>query len=291
MLLTLTKLDPTALSHLKQLMQRCKQQDGNVIAYYPNLLAHTRPTPATLMYYNDHQQLISFAAVFFFEENIGEISLATDPRYRDQGLARQLLRTLLENLHQEQIVEIIRFSFPVNHYDSPLIKRNFYYHHSEYDMEHTLLYPISLELNDVEFIEASPEHIPVMQELDSQCFPKSPGFSRARFIELLADPNYCIFLAIHQGQIIGKSHLACYPQSTRLSDIAIAPAFQSRGFGRQLIIHSMNHAWLKHSPHLTLSVETNNRKALTLYKHLGFTISNAIDFWQKPLLDLKNGCQ
>ncbi len=289
MLITREQFDATALRALEQLMQQCKQHDGQMIAYYPNLLRNQRPKPASLLQYNPQKQLIGFASVFFFEADLAEISLATAPEYRKQGIARQLLSHLLTSIEQERPVEIIRFSLPAGQANSKLTQTNFHYHHSEYDMHYTANSHILFATSQLNFILADPTHISILRELDRQCFPRSTGFSIARLEELLTSPQYCILLATLHEQIIGKAHLAFNQAGTRLSDIAIAPCFQNEGHGRRLIQECIHRAVLADKPQLTLSVETSNTHALTLYQQLGFQISNAIDFWQKPFTELLSG--
>jgi GNAT superfamily N-acetyltransferase len=149
-------------------------------------------------------------------------------------------------------------------------------------MECTLEQPLPTSHADLQFIPARIEHIATLRELDTQCFPHGVTFSPARFKELILATNYQISLITHQAQIIGKAHLAYKDHTTRLSDIAIHPDFQRRGYGRKLISYCMNQAYLNGKRQFSLSVETSNLHALTLYQHLGFHISNAIDFWQRP---------
>jgi ribosomal protein S18 acetylase RimI-like enzyme len=283
MLLLTQQLDSATLHALEQLMQQCKQHDGNMIAYYPKLLSNPRLKPATLLQYNTHQQLIGFASVFFFELNVADIALAVTPTQRQHGIAHQLLQHLLMSIQQERPVDIIRFSLPSQRYTEILTQRHFTYHHSEYDMETTVSADLCLDHHDeLQVITARSTHIACLQALDKQCFPHSLGFSTERFIELINDPHYVIRLLVYRGEVIGKAHLSFDPNSTRLSDIAILPAYQGQGFGRKLITHCMQHAASTHTTHMNLSVEAKNTQALRLYQHLGFTISNAIDFWQIP---------
>ncbi len=281
MLIYTQQPDSTALAALDVLVATCKQADGNAIALYRDLLAHYRSRPCSLLHYEGNQ-LIGFAAVFFFEYDVGEITLLVAPTHRKKGIAHGLLQTMLALIQADRPIETLLFSTPHGLYDAELLHRGLQYAGSEYEMQRKSHEPLALNIHTLSIREATPADIDTLCAIDSQCFPVGQPSSETRFANLLMRPDHTLFLAIHEQAVIGKAHLARHAQAAHLSDIAILPTLQRQGFGRALITHCINHALTWPQTNVTLGVETSNQNALQLYLHLGFTISNAIDYWGCP---------
>lgn len=287
MLISTQHLDSNALDALDALVAACKKVDGNAIAIYRDLLTHYRSRPCSLLHY-EGDQLIGFAAVFFFEHDVGEISLLVAPTHRKKGIAHGLLHTMLGLIEADRPIETLVFSTPQGLYDAELLHRGLQHQGSEYEMQRESHEPLALNIHTLSILEATPADIDTLCAIDRNCFPTSQPSSETRFGNLLIRPDHTIFLAIHEQAVIGKAHLARHAQDAHLSDVAILPALQRQGFGRALITHCINHALTWPQTKVTLGVETSNQHALQLYLDLNFTISNAIDYWGCPFADQRS---
>jgi len=159
--------------------------------------------------------------------------------------------------------------------------------HSEYYMERDDLNPL-LDCNQtLTFREASIQDITVLCAIDDACFPKTQGKSTERFQQIFDDRNYQVFMAYQNNQPIGKAHLRWENQGVTLSDIAVLPKLQGKGFGSALISHCINYALSEGKPNVNLDVETHNQRALNLYTRLGFHVQNACDYWSIELNKLQ----
>ena len=79
-----------------------------------------------------------------------------------------------------------------------------------------------------------------------------------------------IFLLIDEsGLIIGS--VACY--GNEIDDLFVNKRFQGRGFGRKLLLWGINHIRAKSFAPIYLHVAEWNKRAVTLYKSVGFTVS------------------
>lgn len=271
-------LDQKAIELLEALTDACQQADGNKIAIYSDLLANQRPKPCSLLYYNQNQ-LIGFAGAFFFEHDTAEISLLIHPTYRKQGYGKTLLRTLLHSIQESRAVSTVTFSTPHDLYNQTLIDRGLQYQGSEYEMQYQAHKPLSSDFKDINIRVATIDDMDILCLIDQTCFPSTHAYSAYRFETLLARADNTIYVVTHQNQIIGKAHLAWNKKMARLSDIAILPAMQNQGFGKKIIAYCINQALEIPQPNITLSVETHNKNALSLYQNLGFHIISALDYW------------
>lgn len=68
-----------------------------------------------------------------------------------------------------------------------------------------------------------------------------------------------------------------YHQLIHLINIAIKPSLQNRGYGTFLMNTLLNNARSKHSDYCYLEVRPSNSKALSFYKHTGFSIIGIIE--------------
>lgn len=280
MLIRTHQLDNHQLHELDVLSAHCKEVDSNIIAVYQHLLKKDRTISCSLLEYKK-QQLIGFLSIFFFYENICEISIMVDPAYRRRGIATKMLHEIAPVICDENI-GILTFSSPHQLNNAWLSEKGFEYQGSEYQMHRHLTEPQQILSKSVTFRMATQSDIPTLCEIDNTCFPKEKVDMPMRFEAILADSTYTVFLAIQNGVPVGKAHLFWQNDHVRLTDIAIIPRVQGHGFGTALISHCLNYCLLANKPHVILEVETSNQNALNLYTRLEFTISNAHDYWNIP---------
>jgi len=119
--------------------------------------------------------------------------------------------------------------------------------------------------------------------------PDMPVASRLDFLQRL-DPQGCRLVAVGGGRIVGTAALYVLQPSLRRSHvrglgIAVAPAWQGRGVGRQLLARLL--AWADGWAgvlRIELWVHADNQPAIALYRSLGF-----VEEGRHPAYALSNG--
>lgn len=285
MLKKTNKIDERQLKQLEHLKIICKKIDGGVPNLYTHLLTQQRVLPTTLLYYTK-QKLVGFLSVYFFYDDAVEIALLIHPSFRRKGIAKKLLQSIIPLIIEQNFFKMV-FSKPAN-LNSPWIPElGGTYQHCEYYMERNDLNPLLEYEKNLTFRSATIEDMPLLCLLDTECFLKAQGELVPRFQHILSDRNYQIILAFENNDLIGKAHLRWQKKGATLSDIAVLPARQGKGFGTALISHCINYALSEGKPQLNLDVETHNQKALNLYTRLGFVTKNACDYWEIELYQLQ----
>ncbi len=274
-----------ALKDLKNLAALCRLQDNSTPNLYLHILAQPRSVPASLFYYQE-QQLLGFLAAYFFYEEAVELALLVHPNYRRQGIAKLLVQAILPLIEAQNYRGLI-FSSPNGLNQECFLKQRYCYSHSEYQMKRRDLSPILERRHLLKFRQASLDDLDTLSALDGLCFPNKHPNLGDRFINLLNNKEYSLLLALDGEQAIGKIHIRWEADGASLSDIAVYPEAQGKGYGTALVSHSINHALQKGKPLLSLDVETHNEPSLNLYKRLGFFVDNACDFWRIDLERLK----
>ncbi|SFW13317.1 GNAT family N-acetyltransferase [Ruminococcus flavefaciens] len=87
-------------------------------------------------------------------------------------------------------------------------------------------------------------------------------------ISQIADKCSDISLLIKDGKLIGS--VACY--GNEIDDLIVAPEYQHKGFGRQLLLWAIHSIRNKNSKPITLHVAEYNHNAAKLYKSVGFSV-------------------
>jgi ribosomal protein S18 acetylase RimI-like enzyme len=270
-------MTPQQLADLKKLASRCKNKDGSTPNLYVHILEQPRAFPTTLLWY-EQAQLRGFLSAYFFYDDAVEISLLIDPAHRKQGIARELMRSILPLIELQSYFKLF-FSIPAHTKNPWLETYGYTYLHSEYCMERHDLTPVPDLNSNMIFRTPTAADIQALCQLDELCFPQKRGDNTTRFEHLLRDKEYELVVAIHENTLVGKAHLRWGTKGATLSDIAITPEHQGKGFGTYLIKHCINLALSCGKPSLNLDVETHNTRALRLYTRLGFVVHNACDFW------------
>jgi ribosomal protein S18 acetylase RimI-like enzyme len=271
------QMNEQQLDELKQLAEQCKQQEGSTPNLYTYILSQQRAFPASFLYYKQ-QALVGFISAYFFYDDAVELSLLVHPLYRKQGIAKQLLQSILPLVQLHHYARLI-FSAPTNLNHSVFLSYGYAYSHSEYYMERSDLTPILDSSRNLTFTKATIKDIDTLCALDDLCFPEQHGDLLKRFEHILDNRKYELFVAYLHNTPIGKAHIRWESKGATLSDIAITPQQQGKGYGTALIAHCINQALSEGKPAINLDVETHNKRALDLYTRLGFTVHNACDYW------------
>lgn len=121
--------------------------------------------------------------------------------------------------------------------------------------------------------QARIEDIERLLEIEKECF-KSP-WSKEDFIYELTQNPYSNVWVLEKGEkIIAYYDLWLIFEQADLANIAVASAYQGKGYGNILIQHAQQQAQNAGCEVIGLEVRVNNEKAITLYKKHGFTIIN-----------------
>ena len=77
-----------------------------------------------------------------------------------------------------------------------------------------------------------------------------------------------IFILVDNGGLVGS--VACY--GNEIDDLFVGKQFQGKGIGKQLLLWGMNYIRIKYNSSIHLHVAEWNKKAVMLYRSVGFTI-------------------
>lgn len=281
MLTCTNQLSAQQLTDLEKLCDLCKATDSNLVAFYKHYLSQKRSSPCNILYYQQNQ-LIGFLSLFFFYKDACEIALMVAPAHRRDGIASRLIKECL-SLIKTQPINTLIFSAPSELNTHWLSIKGFHHCGSEYQMQRLQGAPLMVQNDSLILRLAILEDIEALCAIDRLCFQTQQSNLEGRFHELLNSQSHRLFLALKDGNPIGKAHVSFQQETNQLSDIGIIPSLQGQGYGSLLISHCINFAQSANKKPVSLDVETTNQHALKLYTQLGFTVVNAYDFWSIPI--------
>jgi len=102
-------------------------------------------------------------------------------------------------------------------------------------------------------------------ETAAYLFPWTQG----NFTDCL-ETGYRCEVMLESGVVVGYSILAMMVDEAHILNCCVAPSYQGRGLGRQMMQHLINRLPQMRLPSLLLEVRSSNTAAIHLYADLGF---------------------
>lgn len=164
-------------------------------------------------------------------------------------------------------------------------------------------YEMEKELNEVQ--ETPDFHIPELQFIqttldsskeeerylrtESTIWPEYPlGLHRLR--ELKSRTHFTSFAALDAKQELVASVMVCQENenSGSIEEVFVVPTWRKKGIASHLIRCGMKYLHDKGYPSVRLSVQTENEKALEVYRSLGFIVSGEEHRYGKDLIKIES---
>jgi ribosomal-protein-alanine N-acetyltransferase len=114
------------------------------------------------------------------------------------------------------------------------------------------------------------EHLDQVAAIERACF--NNPWSRSLFVEEMCLPMSLDLVALARGQVAAFCCVWIIGAKAKVQNLAVHPAFQRRGLGRYLLLHSLAQAREQGAMRVGLEVRTGNLAALSLYYALGFCL-------------------
>lgn len=116
---------------------------------------------------------------------------------------------------------------------------------------------------------AAPQHLEELAELDAAAFPPLWHFGYKDMVELLMRAR--LQIAVRGDVIAGyTASIVNSAQELHLARLAVRPAFQGQGIGRQLMRDVLAYASAQGYQRVMLNTQTDNERSQRLYRSFGF---------------------
>ena len=138
----------------------------------------------------------------------------------------------------------------------------------------TYMHPVS-ERSSVEMTLFSPEHQEKYKEIYNDCFREMREALNIKPYDFIQDDSFFeagmdrVYLLLRGDEIIGSVAL----KGDEIDDLIVNRKYQGLGYGRQILLWALEHM---QSEKVILHVAQWNQKAVSLYKSMGFEITDTI---------------
>lgn len=219
--------------------------------------------------------------IFAPREHEAEFSAWVVPDLRRQGLFSALFHKALNTVLSYGYSTILLVHDPREPVGATIAQKwNCTLHHSEYSMVHHPSgdgSPPAYNGPELSFRKASIHDRAGLVATQAGAFGGEAAESQHIVDSFLLDPNRQIHLGCIGTDVISSASLYFEPDQTSINALAVLPALQGRGIGRQFLGYLV-----KQCPRtipVALDVDVANPRALGLYTSCGFTVVRQADYY------------
>lgn len=126
-----------------------------------------------------------------------------------------------------------------------------------------------LETPKIRFEKMGPHHLDQVLTIETRSFPTPWPRSTFEF-EIFYNELAEYVVAVWGDKVVGYGGMWMVLDDAHITNVAVHPAYRSRGVGRGLMLELMRRAVRRGGRRMTLEVRPSNQPARHLYKDLGF---------------------
>ena len=222
------------------------------------------------MFYDDNK-LVGYAGICDFGGDEIEVNGMVHPEYRRRGIFTRLFSLVKDEFNKRDSKGMLLLSDNNSIGGISFIKRiTDDYHHSEYDMNLDMDVIHKENFDNLVFRKAAKEDI-------TKIAGENFEFINDNDIDgILFDSTYVLETG---NVIIGRVRLEIVDNIGGIYGLEILPEYRGKGYGRELLIRSINKLKESKVNAINLQVETKNNNALNLYKSCGFKVNYTMDYY------------
>lgn len=231
------------------------------------------------MFYDDNM-LIGYMGICSFGGDALEVNGMVHPDFRRNGIFTRLFSLVSDEFKKRDINEMLLLSDNNSVGGIEFIKKVCSdYDHSEYDMNLDMDIVNKLHFRYVIFRKATLEDV-------NKIAKESFEFFYEYDLEGISDnekdnwnSSSCTYVLEKDNVVIGKSRLEINDNIGGIYGLEILPDYRGKGYGKELLILSINKLKESNVKAITLQVETKNKNALNLYLSCGFKENYTMDYF------------
>ena len=227
----------------------------------------------------DESKLVGYLQAFAYLPTEWEVNVFVDPDYRKQGIFTKLVEAAAESA---RAAGAEGFTFVVDDASTSgkavLGALGAEYRMTEYNM---VLKKAQLFLKadpDFELREATADDRPFIVETLGKSFGNTDDEAEAIY-QAIETEDRVTFIGVANGQPVGviRAYLASDTQAS-IHAFAVRPEAQGTGYGKKMLKLMVQALFRTGRTQLELDVETDNARALDLYKEAGFVVGRGYQF-------------
>ncbi|HEY7358002.1 MAG TPA: GNAT family N-acetyltransferase [Ktedonobacterales bacterium] len=278
------RLEPDVLSAIRQLVEMCEAEEQAPVRVSWTML-QTRPgtTPLDFCCYLDGR-LVAYLFMDHYDPKERETVIMVHPAYRRRGIAQALLAEAREECRQtsaERLVLLCERRAMSGQAFAQRVGARFDF--AEHEMALGDFRPRDAHASLLTVRLATLDDLDALVSIQASSFGEDEDEVRQRLIrhwEESSSKQYIATLAAEQAVPVGALRLTAEDQETGIYGLGVAPAYQGRGYGRQIVEEAIRLARLDDPQQpVMLDVDESNARAFNLYRSCGFQVRATYDYY------------
>ncbi|MCL1631737.1 GNAT family N-acetyltransferase [Sporolactobacillus sp. CPB3-1] len=282
------RLSPLEKREIQTLEHICSQVDG--ITYKMDLdgsLNFRNEMNHTFLCYENHR-LVAFIHLFAPMQAEAELSALTLPMYRKKGYFTALFLRTAAELELFQVSDVLFVSQPDFPNNAVIDHFQANYDFSEYVMALECgQYEIRSVSNVLSLEKQTMARMEQLIAVSMSSFHDSRADARNLIEMALLSANRQGYMAVYENAIIGICYVRFEEDRAFLFGFGLHADYQNKGLGSAFFQLVLNQLFQGHTKQVMLEVESRNERALHLYKKMGFTIQETINYFRAHLKNLR----
>lgn len=279
------KINQKDYCEIKDLEKLCAQRDEVSfkleLEYKLNILSKLNYGLVNLndfMFY-DNDALIGYIGINDFGGDVLEVNGMVHPDHRKKGIFTKLFLLVQDEWNKRMQQEMLLLCDNKSTSGIEFIKKlTRDYDHSEYDMVLNMEAIPNFSCHNIILRKAKSCEAKRIAEMDSLFFDMDVK-EDSEFIKDNIE-NGTTFIAEINNTDIGKVRLEINDGVGGIYGLGVLPEFRGRGYGREVLLLSVDRLKEMGSKRIILQVEINNRNALNLYKSCGFEENYVMNYYK-----------
>jgi len=264
---------------LKQLIESCEVSDGcePALQMVHSLNCHAEMKSWILAY--EKERLIGVLPIFQPMPHEAELAGCVHPDFRERGIFKALSEAAIQEINLYGNPKILWMVNRQSQKGLGFLKHmGFILYQTEYTMKYA--HQMNKELEDLKVMwrRAVHEDIAEISIIQASAFSEKKDDALAittRFIEDETRENY---IGYYENHPVASVSVFVSGTTANINAFAVHAAYQGKGLGKAFVSQLIQQ-YEKLGFEITLEVHSENDRAFSLYKHVGFQITEAIDYY------------
>ncbi|WP_409227302.1 GNAT family N-acetyltransferase [Gudongella sp. SC589] len=231
----------------------------------------------------DGHRLVGYLGIDDFGGRTVEVNGMVHPEYRRRGIFRELFRQAKMEWEGRDSNEMLLLTDRKSKEGKSFINgTGAAYDHTEYEMilSDGLFEEAKGFSKDLVLKEATNDDAREIARQNSIYFNEELADQELLDIDLEKKRGFHVYMAVVQGNIVGKVHLHLTNGEGGIFGLGIIPEWRGTGFGRELLLRSVHKLKELGASYIFLQVDAKNDTALGLYRSCGFKESYSMEYYK-----------
>lgn len=274
------ELSEKSFNDIKNLVDICNKKDNTNLKFH---LDGEEKSITKFLFYDEENLVAYFGIVPSYNIGTSYVWCAMNPDYRIKAIFLEVFKTVKDKC-SEYNVDTLKF---INERGATNL-REFVKciggeeRYSTYTMKFNKEYykENSLECADIVVSKASLDDLNDIIPIGMEAFGTTEEDEKSYNESKLNDSKYNNFVCKINNTIVGIISARIVNDEVSIADLAVLKSHRKRGIARAILSKTIAYFLNDGMEKFILSVETENKNALSLYEHSGFRIVTVIDCYE-----------